>query len=219
MNKFIGIDGCKAGWLAIGIRGKSIGYYVGSTIDEIFQHFKEIELALIDIPIGLDEDSRKFDSQCRSILGKRACTVFPVPTLEALNETDYKEANRINREKTGKGISKQAFCLGPKILEVNNFIKKNPKLQLEEFHPEVAFYQLNSKEHLPYPKRKKPGYQARLEICESKFTGSVELFNRILNETKRKDVARDDITDTLIGAILAKEMKRNKNLTVAVNSR
>ena len=72
----------------------------------------------IDIPIGLSSDGfRACDRAARQLLGKRRSSVFPVPPRLALAPLTYEEINLASKGHCGKGVSKQAFHLLPKIRE------------------------------------------------------------------------------------------------------
>ena len=75
----------------------------------------------IDIPIGLLDCSRACDKAARKLLGQpRGTSVFAAPCRTALAATTHASANLINREKTGRGLSQQAFGIIPKIKQVDD---------------------------------------------------------------------------------------------------
>nr|EGQ40499.1 MAG: protein of unknown function, DUF429 [Candidatus Nanosalinarum sp. J07AB56] len=99
------------------------------------------EDAVIDIPIGLPQNSRRrCDTAAKQILGRRHSTVFLTPTREAVYADSYEHANTLNKEKAGYGISKQSWNLTPKIRQVDRAVRSGHTLK--ESHPEVVFANL-----------------------------------------------------------------------------
>ena len=123
-----GADGCRAGWLCVeDCKGRLTGH--------IFKSFSELLAALpsasvitIDIPIGLPEQGKRdCDVAARFHLGRpRASSVFPTPVLGILHEEKYSVANLRHRDIDGRGLSRQAFAILPKIREVNVRLQPNP---------------------------------------------------------------------------------------------
>src|SRR5436853_7771993 len=80
----IGVDGCRAGWVAASDRGAR----VYATFAEIAA--QRFELVLIDVPIGLLEAGpRRCDVQARALLGARRSSVFPAPWRRLLSARRY----------------------------------------------------------------------------------------------------------------------------------
>lgn len=128
-----GVDGCRAGWLCVeDCEGRLTG--------RIFKSFPELLTALpsasviaIDIPIGLPEQGKRdCDVSARFHLGRlRASSVFPTSVLGILHEEKYSVANLKHRDIDGRGLSRQAFAILPKIREVNEQLL--PKRSLHGF--------------------------------------------------------------------------------------
>ena len=77
------------------------------------------------LPSG--REGRLCDKEARRRLGRRASTVFPPPVRAALAAATYEDANRISREESGKGMTKQTFAILPKIREVDCLLRKSEK--------------------------------------------------------------------------------------------
>jgi predicted RNase H-like nuclease len=93
----------------------------------------------IDIPIGLLDGSRACYKAARKLLGQpRGTSVFAAPCRAALTV----EASAINRWKTVRGLSQQAFHIGPKIKEVDDAMTPDRQQWAFEVHPEVCFWAL-----------------------------------------------------------------------------
>ena len=156
----------------------------------------------VDIPIGLPNgrEGRLCDKEARRRLGRRASTVFPPPLAAAT----YEDANRISREESGKGMTKQTFAILPKIREVDCLLRKSEKARhiIREVHPEICFWALAGRSPLS-PKKTGAGFDERFALLEG-FRPSVgEDFDRIRTEFRRGDVADDDILDAMAAAITA----------------
>ena len=98
----------------------------------------------IDIPIGLLDGSRACDKGARTLLKRpRGSSVFPAPCRAALHAETYKEASAVNRQRTGRGLSQQAWGIAPKIKQVDDAITPECQQWAFEVHPEVCFWALN----------------------------------------------------------------------------
>jgi predicted RNase H-like nuclease len=53
LGKFIGVYGCRAGWIAVTDDGGQLTFQIFTTMRELLDAFPEAELVLVDIPIGL----------------------------------------------------------------------------------------------------------------------------------------------------------------------
>ena len=134
-------------------------------------------------------------------------SVFNPPVKVVLTAKDYNEACQINQFLTGKKISIQTWNILPKIKEVNEVMAKNAQFatKLIETHPETFFYRLNNDVPLHNKKKTKEGRSERLEILSQLDNHTPHIFNEIIEKTKRKDLAYDDILDALVLAYVAKE--------------
>lgn len=138
-ERVLGVDACRKGW--VGITGDLRAYF-GVTIAELVSAAEqdgELRVMGIDIPIGLPSvGSRQADVLARTVVGKRWPSVFITPTRAALSAPGYDAANTLSKATTGHGISRQAYGLAAKILDVDGWVPKAPCPVLE-VHPEVCF--------------------------------------------------------------------------------
>ena len=82
-------------------------------------------IVCIDMPIGLSENGvRACDQAARRQLGPRASSVFPAPPRLALEEAAYADINSESKRRFGRGVSKQAFYLLPKIRELESILSR-----------------------------------------------------------------------------------------------
>lgn len=136
----LGVDACRGGWVAL--RDDLAGFF-GSTIGEVVaaaeQDAAVVTVVGIDIPIGLPTATeRRADLLARRMVGRRASSVFSTPVRAALQAPTHAEASAVAASLTGRGISRQAYALGPRILDVDTWAR-SADLPVIEVHPEVSF--------------------------------------------------------------------------------
>jgi predicted RNase H-like nuclease len=207
---FIGIDGCRAGWFCVVLDGDGWSYCVAPDADTIAKLAVEADCVLIDIPIGLIDAGtagRSCDREARRLLGRgRAASVFSAPARRTLAATGYPDALERNRQATGRGLSKQAWNILPKIREIDELLRDHQLLRgvLREAHPELCFLALNDKRAMHYNKKKWEGQQERLQVLQRYFPHCRALFEQACGEYQRCRVARDDILDAMVCAVTAR---------------
>jgi predicted RNase H-like nuclease len=69
----------------------------------------------------------------------RKSSVFPTPMRTACEAPTWAEANALNKQACGRGLSHQGFGLTRKILEVDAWVRSGPGTTVAEIHPEVSF--------------------------------------------------------------------------------
>jgi len=169
---------------------------------------------LVDIPIGLPDfhqTPRICDVEARKLLGNRRSSVFPAPIREILYSKNYEEANITSKRLTGKGISKQTFGILPKIIEVDEFIQSNQNSSkiINEAHPEVCFLSLTGGISMKHNKKTQDGFQERIEILNKYWQPAEEAIAKAFLWYSGYRVARDDIVDALVLAIVATNSRNN----------
>ncbi len=199
-ERVLGIDGACSGWAVANCKNGKAFVRFFKKIEDVWYFYRDkLELVLIDIPIGLPHSEKRYrscDEEARKFLGyPRSSSIFSPPCREVFEARDYKEALAINKKILGKGLSKQAWNIIPKIREVDEFIIKNPEAVkfLKESHPEVAFKGLKG-EVAKFSKRDEEGYKERIEFLRILF----RKFGCEIIEDKIKGLRRDDIVDALI---------------------
>jgi predicted RNase H-like nuclease len=136
------VDACKAGWVGVAL-GREVRVHVAPNIADLVAAAEgdggPVAVIGVDIPIGLaDRGPRLADLQARQAAGIRRASVFLTPVRAALQAPDYATALAVNRELAGFGCSVQAYRLGPKILEVDAWVRAGGR-RVVEVHPELAF--------------------------------------------------------------------------------
>ncbi len=136
----VGIDACRGGWVAVAwTPGEPARAAVLGQLEELTHAFPDARGVGIDIPIGLPTDGRRAaDLAARGQLGPRRNSVFFTPIRAALEAPTHAEATAISAERSGHGISQQAYRLGPKILEADAWAAST-HLDVWEVHPELSF--------------------------------------------------------------------------------
>ncbi|MEL6791821.1 MAG: DUF429 domain-containing protein [Pseudomonadota bacterium] len=142
LTAVVGVDGCRDGWIAVTAApdlSRAAASHHGSLASLI--EANPTAMIAVDMPIGLvsDAEGRGADAAARAILGPRRSSVFTPPCREALYAPDYLAANAAQRRVTGKGLSKQAWMIAPKMREADAALTPALQGRVIEGHPEVAF--------------------------------------------------------------------------------
>jgi predicted RNase H-like nuclease len=208
---FIGIDGCRAGWFCVVLDERdNWSCHVAPDARAVGELAVAADSVLIDIPIGLPDSGpggRLCDREARQLLGRgRAASVFSAPARRTLAAAGYPHALELNRQATGRGLSRQAWGIVPKIREIDALLCNNRALRgvLRESHPELCFWALNGNRAMQYNKKKRAGQQERLAVLEDYFPQCHALYGQVCAEFLRRQVARDDIIDAMVCAVTAK---------------
>ena len=203
---FVGVDGCRAGWLAIGLEAED-NWQVNTFPDvySLWEYHGQASVILIDIPIGLKSDGRaerRCDPQARKLLGLRRSSVFPAPCREAIYASSYQEACDINQRLTGKRLSVENWNIIPKIREMDCLLSddKSARGRIREIHPELCFWGLAGRP-MQHAKKRSEGLSERTQLLQSIYPQTADIIAYALSTYRRKDVARDDILDALAAAV------------------
>jgi predicted RNase H-like nuclease len=144
-SRVLGADACRAGWVGITLSDEGVGAYVHAEIAglvELAAAAGPLAVIGIDMPIGLaDAGLRQADLLARKAAGPRWASVFVTPVRAAIDVADYQQACGVNRRLAGCGISRQAFNLREKIIQVDRWLRHAP-CPVVEVHPELSFGEL-----------------------------------------------------------------------------
>ena len=175
---YIGVDGCSTGWVAV--QFDEDGCEDTNLYEEIQElwmvHGDTAEQILIDIPIGLRENSnakRPCDDAARKKLSpKRHSSVFPVPVRAAVHKGSYEDAKETQEKRTDGSLGVQSWGIADKIAELDSFLcETEPDAvgTIREAHPEVCFWALNGESATEYSKTGQPAaaFWERIEILEA----------------------------------------------------
>jgi predicted RNase H-like nuclease len=142
MSRVLGVDGCPTGWVGVVLAPDGLqALFAPVVADLVALAERDGPLACvgIDIPIGLPQSGRRLaDEHARRALGRRGSTVFDAAVRAAYLAPTPAEADAVHRAQTGKGLSVQAYRLGPKVLDVDAFVRRGMHVVIE-VHPELSF--------------------------------------------------------------------------------
>lgn len=208
---YVGLDGCRYGWVCCQIQDEKISF-------DLLKHISDITrlnstLIFVDIPIGLGDIKvkRTIDIELRKLLSKsRKSSVFTPPIMEVLDVENYKIGNEISKKISGKGISIQSWNISKKIKEVNDFklSKESSEMNLFESHPELCFKSLN-KNPLMHSKKTHEGVLERLAIINKYILLSPNKVDDFYRKFKSNMLKKDDIVDAAVLALSAKLWNKN----------
>ena len=201
---YIGVDGCKGGWIAAVLDHGDILYKKYERIDDIISDYPEFDAFLIDMAIGLRDSAYQLrpDDAARAELGRKSSSVFPIPSRDAVYAEGEEAQKQANIHALGKSLAKQSIAIIPKIKELDMFLNTHPeyKNRILESHPEIVFSRLNG---------------AIVISKKKEFTGFMER-ERILSEyLEKNDIAGlwekakehkcnpDDLMDAMCLAVAA----------------
>jgi predicted RNase H-like nuclease len=175
----------------------------------------ELTFLGIDIPIGLLDGTRACDLAARKLLGQpRGRSVFPAPCRAALLASGHPAASAVNRRITSKGLTIQAWCIGPKIKQVDDALTPERQKWAFEVHPEVCFWALNQQSAMQHSKKTEAGRSKRLDLLCTVFP---DIRQHLLN--RPPGVAKDDLLDAAAAAWTALRRHRHESRCVCTLER
>jgi predicted RNase H-like nuclease len=146
----LGVDACVAGWVGVLLGGDGrLTVHVASSIESLVAHVREgaeVAVVAIDIPIGLpDAGGRQADALARAALPGKGSSVFSTLTRSAYSADSYAGGREANLAATDgeRSASAQAWALGPKILQVDAWVRGDPRAAVIEVHPELCFARMS----------------------------------------------------------------------------
>ena len=211
---FVGVDGCRCGWLSVGFnRGGGHEMRVFTYFRDLLDHYCDASLILVDIPIGLPEgpEGRDADRCARERLGNpRQSSVFRTPTRQTVRQVscepeDYDRANEKEQRTACVGISRQAFAITQKIAQVDKALlaqDRSARPRIRESHPEICFWALNCKKPMKFNKRRPAGAMERIRVLEKVEPRTLKIFDEACCKFLDR-AAEDDILDALALAVTA----------------
>ncbi len=215
MKYVAGIDGSHAGWISVIRKIDKENYYklvFAKKLSALFNN--KLNLVLIDMPVGLDEEigtgGRLVDKLARKKLIKRKSSIFNAPSRLTLKARNYQEANKTNK-KHGLGISKQSWNLIPKIKELESLMQQSNRPLIYESHPEICFQEMNNNA-LSCSKKEKSGIEERRKILASNGF-KLEFLDKYLQE-RNKNFKSDDFLDACAISWSALRVSKNININI-----
>jgi predicted RNase H-like nuclease len=200
----LGVDGCRSGWVGIVlVPARPVVGVVGATITTLVQAASAAVGPLgtigIDMPIHPpDAGYRQADLAARAHLGRKASSIFPTPARPVLQASSYADACAVARALDGRAISRQAWALRTKILEVGAWLPAAP-CPVYEVHPEVSFSLLTGVP-IVAAKRSAAGLAARRQaLADAGIRVPTDL-------AQARGVAADDVLDAAVVAWSARRV-------------
>ena len=202
----IGVDGCKAGWVACWRERDALKFQIFANFNVLIETFDKQSRIAIDMPIGLPDTvgagGRGPEGLIRPLLGIRKSSVFSIPSRRAVYAQTYPEACAAAFESSNpqRKISKQGFFLFPKIREIDAALRADNTLRLRVFetHPELIFCKLNE-QPLHFGKKTAVGAKERTELLRQ-FGLPIE------DWPKLSGAAQDDIIDAAACLVTAEQI-------------
>lgn len=194
MDKVVGVDAHKRGWVGIGLED---GRYSSAThfrdFSEVVSSCTDASIIAVDIPIGLpDSGHRSADQLARVFVSTRRASVFLIPPRAAMEQSTYMKALEVSRGLTGRGMAKQAYSLREKIFEVERYATEDPRVI--EIHPEVSFRGMAGRP-LSYGKRTWGGVVERKRLLDEAGILLPEDLGKAVNI-----ISADDVIDAAVAA-------------------
>lgn len=202
--RFVGVDGCRAGWVLAWIEGADHGLAHLGHIEALFE--QAFARAMIDMPIGLPAaGNRRCDFEARRLMGRCFPRVFTGARRGLWAFGSRAEAHRFYVARGEAGVSCQLWNLGGKIAEVDSVMSPARQRAVCECHPELVFLRLNGGCPLP-SKKTREGRAIRRRLVRAQG------FERIDAWLDGKALGRvagpDDILDACACAIAARDSVR-----------
>lgn len=201
---WVGIDGCRGGWLLALLRADG---WIEFELLRALEDWQGCAAALaIDMPIGLlpgrRAEPRPPERLVRALLGPRRASVFTPPTRRMLTAREYDPARQ-------PGLSVQAFHLIRRIAELDRWLEQPPACPFGEAHPELAFAQLHGRP-LETSKKTPEGRALRRRLLERQRQIPLRRVGPALAEAERRwprsQVAADDLLDALVLTLVARAL-------------
>jgi len=192
----VGVDGCRGGWIAVSDWCGSLDAGVHENWLGVVGDANPDALLAVDIPIGLPaRGARACDVEARRFLGlPRGASVFSTPVRACLASGSYETVAARLRRADGRGLSKQAFHLLPKIRQLDEYLLEHTRdiPRIYEVHPEVSFATWNEGRALQHNKASDAGRAEREHLTDAIWKGARE---RLWARVRGSGCRPDDLND------------------------
>lgn len=198
----LGLDGFSKGWVAVLLHDDLQEIRFCRDISEALS--TGFDRAAIDTPVGMTDDGeRACDRLARERLRPHSSRVFTGARRWLWEEfCDPDAANRDALRRGQKRVSRQLWHLGPKIMEVDTFLRANRASDIREAHPELVFLRLNGGRPLP-SKKSEEGLHLRRQLLEREGIRSVDRWLAV--ERIGTGAKPDDVLDACAAAVAARD--------------
>jgi predicted RNase H-like nuclease len=146
--------------------------------------------------------------------------VFSPPSRQASRAENIGQARAWNVNEVGRSLSAQAWGICKKIVEVDRVLLGDPSATrtVFEVHPEVCFWALNGGKPMRHRKSKPEGVRERLATLSIWQPEANVLLQRVLRETRRRDVQADDVLDALVAHVTGRAVAAGLRRLIGVPS-
>jgi len=218
MRTFVGVDWGGKRWVTVEERNSILSFATEPSFQAVCDRHDDADLLLVDIPIGLPNDSnmcpRDCDEAARELVHpSRRASVFDVPARQAVQAATYESAREKNLEVIGEDISPQTWGIMERIHEVDLFMRESPpEITVRESHPEVCFATLSNSGLNMSNKSNAKGIERRLSILEAVSPLYRNAFEEFEEEIQSKAAWKrrigvgmlNDVVDALVLAATAR---------------
>jgi predicted RNase H-like nuclease len=147
----------------------------------------------------------RLDRRTTTVGGKRGCSVFPVPSREAVWCSDIDPAE-VNERLTGRKLACQTKGILPKIRELDALLLSCGRARqvFKESHPELLFCEMNGGVPMRYRKKCREGVAERKSLLAG-VAGRALLEHALEDgrQYRRRELQEDDVLDALACAVAA----------------
>ena len=208
---FVGVDGCKTGWVAAWISDNEFGIDHFVSINELAK--LKAKCTMIDIPIGLAPiGHRSCDLLAKKALGQNHARVFTGARRSLLKLYDQygingrAKASQVLKNGGDHGISCQLWGIVPKIAQVDDFVLSEGQIgELKECHPELVFLRLNGGVSVRQTKKSVEGRDRRKALLDINGFDLTKIDYWINDWRIGKGISADDVLDACACAIAARD--------------
>jgi len=211
MGTFVGVDWGGKRWVTVEERDSTLSFATEPSFQAVCDRYDDADLLLVDIPIGLPDDSNKSPRDCDEaarelVHPSRKASVFDVPARQAVQAATYESAREKNLKVVGEDIGPQTWGIMERIHEVDLFMRESPpEVTVRESHPEVCFATLSKSESVMSDKSDAEGTERRLSILETVSPSYRNAFEGLEEEIRSKAAWKrrigvgmlDDVVDAL----------------------
>ena len=199
---YIGVDGCRNGWAAAVLDHGELFLKRYDSVAALVDEYPAFDACLIDMAIGLRNDANQIrpDDAAKIELGKKASSVFPIPSRAAVYAEGEDAQKQANIRTLGKSLAKQSIAIIPKIRELDEFLNDHSKYKnrILESHPEVVFARMNGSVVMTR-KKEFPGFSDRVAIL-SEYLDEKTLW-AMWDQAKELGCSPDDLVDAVSLAV------------------
>jgi predicted RNase H-like nuclease len=204
MTRVAGADVAKGRWVVVVLEGGRFKQaFIEKTIADVLGAVEDLSVLAVDIPIGLPRGGahRRCDVEAKALLKAKASSVFFAPPRRVIEAPSYEQANLLSKTGYGRGISRQAYGLRAKILEVSPVAARDDRII--EVHPEVSFLTMKNGP-LEFSKKTWNGQMERRSLLQAQ---GIEIPNQL---DPAGSVPPDDLLDAAAAAWTAWRADRGK---------